>query len=136
MSILRKVLVVFFIILVGSGYADVKMPFALKQIADIAVKQYQASQKLQKVVENSMHHLSAQWVEVFDEKGFVIAHSHPSKIYKHKPLTQPHYNAVISVLHSGHSLMQEGPDAMFEEFYPIKLHRKTIGVIEIIKEHK
>jgi hypothetical protein len=107
------------------GQASDKIPADFKQIADIAIKQYQMSQKLQR-----------EWIEVFDQKGFVIAHSHPSRVYRRQPLTQPHYNAVMSVLHSGHSLVQEGSDSAVEEYYPIKFHRKTVGVIEIIKAHQ
>lgn len=135
MDALKKMMIGFLVTLCSSGYASAQLSPDLERMADMTIKRYQASQKLQKMVENSVHHLSAQWIEIFDEKGFIIAHSHPSRIYKHKPLMQPHYNAVITVLHSGHALEQKGSDNIYEEFYPIKFHRKTIGVIEIIREH-
>jgi Single cache domain 3 len=127
-----KLLVLGLIPALSFSYVEEKMPADLEQVADVAAKQYQSLHKLQETVDASAHRSGVQWMEVFDEKGFVIAHSHPSRVYQRKPLTQPHYNAVMSVLHSGHPLIQKGAGAVLEAYYPVKFHRKTVGVIEVV----
>jgi len=132
MNIFKKVLIIFAVAFLSSAYAVVKTPSALNQIRDTAVKQYIASQKLQQVVHTSAHQLSAKWVEVFDQKGLLIASSNPSKLYQHQTPKQLHYNAVLNVLRSGRFVTLKGSGTTQEKFYPIKVNRKTIGVIEVV----